>query len=116
MGNPKKVESRPEEVPVSHKNGENKIQMLRCELAIELDDPIEGVEGLLGQMGIAIDANDVGKEGWSGGIMEALELRKKVFHEREMAGMAEFEDEGVESGVRMVEIGLARGQIENLLG
>lgn len=109
MGNPEKIKSGAEEVPVSHKYTQNKIQVLRCGLTIELDDAIEGLKGLFGQMGIAIDANNVRKQGWSGGISTASELKEEILHERKMAGMTKFEDEGIESGVRMAEIGLTRG-------
>jgi len=109
MGNPEKIKSGAEEVPVSDKYTQNKIQVLRCGLTIELNDAIEVLKGLFGQMGITINANNVRKEGRSGGISQAFELREEVLHERKMAGTTKFEDEGIESGVRMTEIGLTRG-------
>lgn len=109
MGNPKKVESMAEKAPVRDKNGKDEVEVLRGGFGIELDDAIEGLEGLFGQMGIAINADKRGKEGWGGGVAMAFEVRENIVHEREMAGSSEFEDESIKSGVRMAEIGLTRG-------
>lgn len=90
--------------------------MLGQGFGIELEDGVKGVEDFVGKLGIGIESDDVREEGRSNRAAVGFETREEVVHEREVTRSAEFENESVEGRVRVVEVGLATGQVENFYG
>lgn len=109
MGGLEEVERRPEEVPSSNEDLQDGIQVLGEGLDVEFKNSVEHFEGFFGKVSVAVETDDTGEEGRRDWVIVGFEEREEGVHEREMAGAAELEDESVESGVRMAEIGLTRG-------
>lgn len=90
--------------------------MLGQGFGIELEDGVKGAQDFVGKLGVGIESDDVREEGRSDRAAMGFETREEVVHEREVTRAAEFENESVEGRVRVVEVGLARGQVENFYG
>lgn len=110
------VESRPEKVPVRNENLENAVEVLHGRVAIELDHRVEGSEGFVGQIGLAVDFDQVDEEGWADGVGVGLEAEEEVVDEREVVRAAQLEDESEVGSVGMTEMGLASGEVKDLFG
>lgn len=109
VGGFEEVKSRAEVVSMGNEDLEDEVQVFGKGFDVELEDGGEGFQGFVGQIGVAVDADDVGEEGRGDGVVVGVESGEEVVHEREVVGAAQFEDEGVEGGVRVAEIGLAGG-------
>lgn len=110
------VERRPEKVPVRNENLKNAIQVFDGRPAVELHHSIKHSEGFLGQIGFAVDFDQVGKEGGGDGVVLGLEAEEEVIDEGEVFGPTELENESEVGGVGVAEIWVAGGVVEDFFG
>lgn len=103
-------------IAVRNENLKNAVQVFGQRRAIEFNHGIECSEGLVGHIGLAVKFYEVGKQNGGDGVTLSFETNEKVVNEREVIGTAKFENESVIGRVRMAEIWLARGVVEDLLG
>lgn len=82
---------------------------------IKFKHGIEAFEGFTGQVSISINLNNVGKKPRRNRLAVSIgfDARKEALHKGELACTAEFEDESVVGRVRMLEIRLARSEVED---
>lgn len=111
-----KIETGPDVAPVRNENFKNAVEVFDGRLAIELNHSVENLEGLIGQMGLPIEFDNVGEERWGERVALGFEAKEKVVNEREVVGATEFEDKNEVRRVRVAEVGLFGSVVEDFLG
>lgn len=110
------IKRGPNVIPVGNENLENAVKVFGKGLAIELHHSVEGLEGFVGQIGFAIDSDQVREEGGSNGLGFGFEATEEIVDEREVSEAAQFEDEDEVGGIRVAEVGLERSVVEDFFG
>lgn len=93
------VQSRVEEVLLSDKNFKNAIEVFGKRFDIEFENRVKCFQSFIRQSSISINLDNLGEEGGGNGITLEPEGGKEGLHERKVAGMAKFEDEGMPGGI-----------------
>lgn len=113
---PEKIESGPDIAPARNENFKNAVQVFDRRLAIEFHHGIKDLQGLVRQISLSVELNNVGEENRGERVAIGFELNQKLVNEREVFGAAEFEDKGEAGRVRVAEVGLTGGVVEDFFG
>lgn len=113
---PEKIESWADIAPVSDEKFKNAVQVFDGRRTIELDHCVEGFESPIGQISLGVEFDEVGEEGGSDGVGLGFQAKEKVVNERKVFGAAEFEDKNEVGRVRVAEVGLVGGVVEDFFG
>jgi hypothetical protein len=113
---PEKIESGADIAPVGDQKLKNTVQVFDGRLTIELHHCVEGFESPIGQISLGVEFDEVGEEGGSDRVGLGFEAKEKVVNEREVFGAAEFDDKNEVGRVRVAEVGLVGGVVEDFFG
>lgn len=78
MGGFEEVESRAEVVVVGDEGFEDEVEVFGERGEVELEDGGEGFEGLAWEVGVCVEADDVGEEGRLEGVVVVVGMEEAV--------------------------------------